>query len=109
MKNNHLGYKKKAFGRKSNSLKVFRRENKKSSRTLKNVLSDKNMNQNGKKSRQGTTSKKEKKKTVTRVSNPGLKIKNNSKKNNEEKENKMSVSKSKNTTEICVSNNQKMV
>lgn len=95
MKNSHLGYKKKAFGRKSNSLKVFRRENKKSSRTLKNVLSDKNMNQNGRKSRQATISKKDKKKTVNRMSNTNLKTKNNSKKNNEEKENKTTHSKSK--------------
>lgn len=70
----HSGLKKKGFGRKSNSLKVFHKEPKKSSRTLKNVLSDKNLN--SKKTRQTAGSRKEKKKTVVKMSNLSTKAKN---------------------------------
>ena len=95
-KNSVGNYKRKTFNRKSNSLKVFHKESKKSTRTLKNVLSEKNMNNNNnytKKSKNVVSSKKEKKKSVSKY-NVSTKSKSLSKKGVENKENNTTTSKS---------------
>ena len=95
-KNSVGNYKRKTFNRKSNSLKVFHKETKKSSRTLKNVLSEKNLNGSNysKKTKNGISSKKEKKKSVSKYNVSSTKSKSLSKKGIENKENSNTVTKS---------------
>lgn len=89
---NSVTYKKKSFSRKSNSLKVFHKETKKSTRTLKNVLSEKNMNTMSKKTKSTISSKKEKKKTASKYNSGSIKIKNNSKKSDNKENGTMTKS-----------------
>lgn len=68
--------KRKGFARKSNSLKVFAREPKKSGRMLKNVLSEKSLNAPlAKKPRFNASTKKEKRRAAAKLSGPASKPK----------------------------------